>query len=84
MATIKLVSLGSGREIEVPDNATVKDVREIAGVSDDLELRFNGEAVSDEAGTHVTPGSTVSAAAPSVKHGVPARIVARYRIRFGS
>jgi hypothetical protein len=68
-ATIKLVSLGSGREIEVPDNATVADVRKIAGVSDDLELRFNGETVSDEGSTRVSQGDTVSAAAPSVKHG---------------
>lgn len=70
---VRLVSLGTGRSVDVPDGTTVGELREMANISPDLELRFNGERVTDEnAGQTLRRGDTVTAAAPSVKHGLRA------------
>lgn len=66
---VRLVSQNTGREVEVPEGTTVSQLRELASISPDLELRFNGERVSGENDPVLREGDTVTAAAPSVKHG---------------
>ena len=69
MANVRIVSLGTGRSVDVPDGTTVEQLRELAGISNDLELRFNGERVEDPGAQRLRDGDVVSAAAPAVKHG---------------
>ena len=69
MPRVRLVSLGTGRELDVPEDTTVSEVARIADLSPDLELRFNGERARGS--ERVRQGDQISAVAPSVKHGVP-------------
>lgn len=71
MATIKVVSLGTGRDVEIPDGCTLDKALEIAGVSDDLEVRVRGQNVAraERSETTLQNGDTVVANAPAVKHG---------------
>ena len=68
-ATVRLVSAGTGRSVPVPDSLTVEELRNIAGISDDVKLNFNGSTVVDEGGTFLSPGDTVVATPEKVGHG---------------
>lgn len=68
-ATVRLVSAGSGKSIPVPDGTTVAELRELADVSPDVKLAFNGEIVDDESGTTLKDGDSVIASPKKVSHG---------------
>jgi len=68
-AKVRLVSAGTGKSIDVPDNLTVADLRELAGVSDDVQLAFNGDIVANEDSVDLSDGDTVVAAPRKVGHG---------------
>lgn len=67
MANVKVVSLGTNKELEIPEGCTVTQLLEIADLSPDLEVRINGSKVNGDA--PVPSGATAVATAPSVKHG---------------
>jgi sulfur carrier protein ThiS len=69
MATIRLSSAGTGKSIEVPDSLTVAELREIADVSDDVKLAFNGEVVHNENDVVLNDGDTVVQAPKKISHG---------------
>jgi hypothetical protein len=68
-AKVRLVSAGTGRQIDVPDSLTVAELRGIAGISDDVKLNFNGSTVTDEEGTELSDGDTIVATPEKVGHG---------------
>jgi hypothetical protein len=69
MATIRLSSAGTGKSIEAPDTLTVAELREIADVSDDIKLAFNGEIVQNEDEVYLQDGDTVIQAPKKISHG---------------
>lgn len=66
---VRLVSAGTGKSIELSDNMTVADLRSLAGLSDDVQLAFNGDIVHDEASQELSNGDTVAAVPSKVGHG---------------
>ncbi len=52
--TVQIRGLSGSLSIEVPEGATVADVREAAGINDGLTIRADGATVADESATAVT------------------------------
>jgi len=67
---VRLVSAGSGKSIEVPNNITVAELRKIADISDDVSLAFNGSIVTDEESVELSDGDTVVQSPKKVSHGI--------------
>lgn len=67
--TVRLVSAGTGRSVPVPGNISVEQLREIASISDDVKLNFNGSTVVDESNTYVRPDDVIVATPDKVGHG---------------
>lgn len=64
---ISVRSLSGTVDAQLPDNATVADVKEAISLAEGSVLRLGGQPVSDD--TPVTDGSTLVAAPPQAKHG---------------
>jgi hypothetical protein len=64
---VKVVSLGTNREVELPQGSTVEDAVQLASIDPNLEVRIGGSVASN--GQQLSDGDTVVATAPSVKHG---------------
>lgn len=67
--TVNVSGLSGTFQIEAPEGATAADVRELAGISDGLQLRADGSAVSDEDSYEVRDGQTLVTTPPAGKHG---------------
>jgi poly(A) polymerase Pap1 len=68
-SSVRLVSAGTGKSVPVPGDLTVAELRELANLSDDVTLAFNGSTVTDEENTIVPTGSTVVEQPPKIGHG---------------
>jgi hypothetical protein len=69
-ATIRLVSAGTGRSIPVSDGLTVAELRDIANLSPDISLFFNGDKVTDEDTVTLSDGDTLVSAPAKIGHGI--------------
>lgn len=68
---VKVVSLGSVVDVELPGESTILDARESARVDPSLEVRYQGRVVSESAQgeTVLSDGDTLVFTSPSLKHG---------------
>ncbi len=70
MASVRIVSAGTGKSVDVPDSLTVAELREIADISDDIKLAFNGSVVENEDDTCLCNGDVIVATPKKIGHGV--------------
>lgn len=68
---IKVVVLGSVRQVTLAAGSNVADACQEAGVSADLEVRFRGTRLDEAAqrSTLLEDGDVIIATPPAVKHG---------------
>lgn len=66
--TINVSGLSGRVTLELPSESTVGDAREAAEVSDGMQVRYGGRAVSDD--TPLEDGATLVTAPPAAKHGL--------------
>lgn len=67
--TVNVSGLSGTISLEAPEGATAADVRELAGISDGLQLRADGQAISDEDSYEVRDEQTLVSTPPAAKHG---------------
>jgi hypothetical protein len=65
--TVQLRGLSGELSLELPEGATIGDVRSEAGLSPDVSLRADGQAASDD--TPVRDEQVIVSTAPAAKHG---------------
>lgn len=68
--TVNVSGLSGTFSVEVPSGSSAADVREAAGLSDGLQLRADGAAISDESGYEVRDEQTIVSVPPAAKHGI--------------
>lgn len=66
--SINLSGLSGRACFDVPEGATVGDLRDIADIVDGMQVRLGGRAVSDD--TPLEDGATLVTAPPAAKHGL--------------
>jgi hypothetical protein len=70
-ASVRLVSAGTGKSIPLPGTITLDQLRDLAELSDDVTLAFNGETVPTHQEGEITlnGGEQIVASPRKVSHG---------------